>query len=198
MFSKIFTLAFVATAVVAAPAPWDGGSGGSTTGTPQCCQTVKNSSDPAVAALVFALLGLDVSGLNIPIGQGCSGISAVGGVSCNQNPVTCGSVYQGMLAIICRLANHTDSCTRRAHRAQLRPHHRQRMKTQIEPGEGPSAQRCDQYELAACILCLNTKTMYYSSQWIVPQVNTHAMYLGARGADYLKASRLSHALSAHY
>jgi hypothetical protein len=75
-----------------------------------------------------------VSGLNIPIGQGCSGISVVGGVSCNQNPVTCGSVYQGMLAIICRLANHTDSSTRRAHRAQLRPHHRQRMKLSSQAG----------------------------------------------------------------
>jgi hypothetical protein len=80
MFSKLFTLAFVATAVVAAPAPWDGGSGGSTTAGPQCCQWVENSSDPATAALVKSLLGIDVSGLNIPIGTGCSAIAVAGGV----------------------------------------------------------------------------------------------------------------------
>jgi hypothetical protein len=83
MFAKVFTLALAgfATLAVAAPTWGSGGSGGSTTSSPQCCQTVKNSSDPVVAALVFALLGIDVSGLNIPIGQGCSGISVVGGVS---------------------------------------------------------------------------------------------------------------------
>jgi hypothetical protein len=121
MFSKIFTLAFVATAVVAAPAPWDGGSGGSTTSTPQCCQSVENSSNPLVASLVKALIGIDVSGLNIPIGQGCSGISVVGGVSCNQNPVTCGSVYQGMLAIVSRFANHTDSSQAGSSRSTASP-----------------------------------------------------------------------------
>jgi hypothetical protein len=80
MFSKLFALAAVATAVVAAPAPWDGGSGGSTTATPQCCQSVENSSDPVTAALVKSLIGVDVSGLNIPIGTGCSAIAVAGGV----------------------------------------------------------------------------------------------------------------------
>jgi hypothetical protein len=81
MFAKVFTLALAGFATLAAAAPTSGGSGGSTTGSPQCCQSVKNSSDPVVAALVFALLGINLSGLNIPIGQGCSGISVVGGVS---------------------------------------------------------------------------------------------------------------------
>jgi hypothetical protein len=79
MFAKLFTLAFVASLAVAVPTPNDGGSG-STTGTPECCQDVKNSSDPATAALVKSLLGIDVSGLNVPIGTGCSGLSVVGGV----------------------------------------------------------------------------------------------------------------------
>jgi hypothetical protein len=127
MFAKVFTLALAGFAALAAAAPTDGGSG-STTGTPQCCQSVKNSSDPIVAALVKALIGVDVSGLNIPIGQGCSGISVIGGVSCNQNPVTCGSVYQGMLANVYRFANHTDLFIRRAYRAQLCAPHRQRMR----------------------------------------------------------------------
>jgi hypothetical protein len=98
MFAKLFTLAFVATLAVAAPAP-NGGGSGSTTGTPECCQSVTNSAnlDSVTSALLSALLGVNVSGLNIPIGQGCSGISVVGGVSCNQNPVTCGSVVQGEL-----------------------------------------------------------------------------------------------------
>jgi hypothetical protein len=134
MFAKAFTLALAgfATLTLAAPAP-NGGSG-STTGSPQCCQWVENSSNPDVAALVKALIGVDVSGLNIPIGQGCSGISVVGGVSCNQNPVTCDSVYQGMLAIICRLAKHSDALVRRAHRSQLHPYHRQRMKYSSQAG----------------------------------------------------------------
>jgi hypothetical protein len=97
MFAKLFTLAFVATLAVAAPAP-NGGSG-STTGTPLCCQSVTNSDnlDSTTVGLIKTLLGIDVSGLNIPIGQGCAGLSVVGGVSCNQNPVTCGSVVQGEL-----------------------------------------------------------------------------------------------------
>jgi hypothetical protein len=81
MFAKLFTLAFVATLAVAAPTPNDGGSG-STTGTPLCCQSVTNSDnlDSATSALLSGLLGVDVSSLNIPIGQGCSGIAVVGGV----------------------------------------------------------------------------------------------------------------------
>jgi hypothetical protein len=94
MFAKVFTLTLLATLAVAAPAPWDGGSGGgSTTSTPQCCQKVENSSDPGVADVVKSLIGIDVSGLNIPIGTGCAPISVLGGVQCNQNPVTCGTVY---------------------------------------------------------------------------------------------------------
>jgi hypothetical protein len=79
MFAKVFTLALAGFATLAAAAPTDGGSG-STTGTPQCCQNVENSSDPWVSSLVKAVLGIDVSGLNVPIGTGCSGLSIVGGV----------------------------------------------------------------------------------------------------------------------
>jgi hypothetical protein len=79
MFSQLFTLAFVATLAVAAPTPNDGGSGSSTS-TPLCCQDVQNSSDPGVASLIKSLVGVDVSGLNVPIGTGCSGIAVAGGV----------------------------------------------------------------------------------------------------------------------
>jgi hypothetical protein len=77
MFAKLFTLAFIATLAVAAPT--DGGSGSSTS-TPQCCQQVDNSDTPWVAALVNSTIGVDVSGLNVPIGMGCSGIAVAGGV----------------------------------------------------------------------------------------------------------------------
>jgi hypothetical protein len=78
MFAKIFTLALAGFATLAVAAP-NGGSG-SSTASPQCCQWVENSSTPGVAALVKALIGVDVSGLNIPIGTGCSGIAVAGGV----------------------------------------------------------------------------------------------------------------------
>jgi hypothetical protein len=78
MFAKVFTLALTGFATLAVAAP-NGGSG-STTGTTQCCQWVENSNTPGVAALVKALIGVNVSGLNIPIGTGCSAIAVAGGV----------------------------------------------------------------------------------------------------------------------
>ncbi|KAF7291175.1 hypothetical protein MIND_01260800 [Mycena indigotica] len=44
---------------------------------PQCCSSVQSSSSSAVSA-VAALLGLDLSGINVPIGLGCSPITVVG------------------------------------------------------------------------------------------------------------------------
>jgi hypothetical protein len=44
---------------------------------PQCCSSVQSSSSTAVSA-VAALLGLDLSGLNVPIGLGCSPITLIG------------------------------------------------------------------------------------------------------------------------
>jgi hypothetical protein len=97
MFSKVFvaTLALVG-AVSAAPT---GGSGGSTSSGAQCCQNVQNSSqlDSATKGLLGGLLGVIVSGLNVPIGTGCTPISVLGGVSCNTNTVNCGQVFQGEL-----------------------------------------------------------------------------------------------------
>jgi hypothetical protein len=101
MYAKVFTIALAGLATLTAATP-TGGSGGSTTAGPQCCQNVQNSSNPWVAALVKALVGVDVSGLNVPIGTGCSGIAVAGGVQCNQNPVTCGTVYQSKLHLLSR------------------------------------------------------------------------------------------------
>jgi hypothetical protein len=53
------------------------------TGSAQCCQNVKNSSQVSsvTKAVILALLGINVSNLNIPIGTGCAPISVLGGVS---------------------------------------------------------------------------------------------------------------------
>jgi hypothetical protein len=95
MFSKLF-VATVALAGVVSAAP-TGGSG-STSGA-QCCQWVGNSSqlDAKDAGILAGLLGVVVSGLNVPIGTGCTPISVLGGVSCNTNTVNCGQVFQGEL-----------------------------------------------------------------------------------------------------
>jgi hypothetical protein len=73
-------LVLLAAAVAAVPT---GSTGGSTTSGAQCCQNVKNSNevDSVTKGLIFALLGVDVSNLNIPIGTGCAPLSVLGGVS---------------------------------------------------------------------------------------------------------------------
>ncbi|KAJ7710508.1 hypothetical protein B0H17DRAFT_1324229 [Mycena rosella] len=43
----------------------------------QCCSSVQSSSSSSVAA-VAALLGLDLSGLDVPVGLGCSPITVIG------------------------------------------------------------------------------------------------------------------------
>jgi hypothetical protein len=74
-FAPLFALAAVAAAIPT----------GTTlsTGTAQCCQNVENSSSvsSATKGLIFTLLGLDISDLNVPIGTGCAPLSILGGVS---------------------------------------------------------------------------------------------------------------------
>jgi hypothetical protein len=68
----------------------------SATGSQQCCQNVQNSNnlDSATKTALGPLLSVVLSGLNIPIGTGCTPIAVAGGVSCNQNNVNCGSYVQ--------------------------------------------------------------------------------------------------------
>ncbi|KAF7342279.1 Hydrophobin 2 [Mycena venus] len=68
----------------------------------QCCSSVQSSSSSAVSA-VAALLGLDLSGLNVPIGLGCSPITVLGN-NCGGTSVTCDAPDQewgGLIAINC-------------------------------------------------------------------------------------------------
>jgi len=94
-FTKTFvTLALAASALAVptwtAPAP---------SSAPQCCQNVTNSSslDSKTAGILAGLLGVVVSGLNVPIGTGCTPVAILGGVSCNTNTVTCGQVFAPQL-----------------------------------------------------------------------------------------------------
>ncbi|KAJ7176337.1 hypothetical protein C8R43DRAFT_1197992 [Mycena crocata] len=54
---------------------------------PQCCNSVVSSSSSAVSA-VAALLGLDLDGLNVPVGLSCSPITVIGN-NCGGTTVTC-------------------------------------------------------------------------------------------------------------
>jgi hypothetical protein len=101
MFSKVFITALALVGAVSA-VPTGSGSGGSTTPSQQCCQNVENSQhlDSATQGLLGGLLTVVLSGLNIPIGTGCTPIAVLGGVSCNQNNVNCGSTYSSELPIL--------------------------------------------------------------------------------------------------
>jgi hypothetical protein len=110
-FAPLLALAAVATAIPTGTSPSTGA---------QCCQNVENSSSVSsvTAGLVKALLGVDVSTLNVPIGTGCTPIAVLGGVSwyvifshqlsnydadnhcSNTNTVNCGTVAQGGLVAI--------------------------------------------------------------------------------------------------
>jgi hypothetical protein len=81
MISKLTLVALATFAALAGAAPTNGGS--PSTGTPQCCQNVKNWSDvdSSTKGLIWGLLGVVVGDLNVPIGTGCTPIDILGGVS---------------------------------------------------------------------------------------------------------------------
>ncbi|KAJ6599788.1 hydrophobin 2, partial [Mycena vulgaris] len=69
---------------------------------PQCCNSVVSSTDDAASA-VAAALGLDLTGLNVPIGLTCSPIT-VAGNNCGSTSVTCDAPdkeWGGLIAINC-------------------------------------------------------------------------------------------------
>ncbi|KAJ7128616.1 hypothetical protein C8R44DRAFT_979249 [Mycena epipterygia] len=99
MFSKLTLVAAFITLAAAIP-----------TSTPpvttptsnQCCSSVQSSSSNVVSA-VAGLLGLDLSGLNVPIGLGCSPITVIGN-NCGGTQVTCEAPekeFGSLIAINC-------------------------------------------------------------------------------------------------
>ncbi|KAJ7120085.1 hypothetical protein C8R44DRAFT_877559 [Mycena epipterygia] len=68
----------------------------------QCCSSVQSSSSSAAAA-VAALLGLNLSGLDVPVGLGCSPITVIGN-NCGGTEVTCDAPekeWGSLIAINC-------------------------------------------------------------------------------------------------
>ncbi|KAF7331540.1 Hydrophobin 2 [Mycena kentingensis (nom. inval.)] len=101
MFSKLTSLSLLALISLAAatgtppPPP-------STPDSPQCCESVVPSTSNA-ASLVAAVVGLDLTGLNVPVGLSCSPIT-VGGNNCGDATVICNAPdegWGGLIAINC-------------------------------------------------------------------------------------------------
>jgi hypothetical protein len=135
MFSKVFITALALVGAVSA-VPTGSGSGGSTTPSQQCCQNVQNSSslDSTTKGLLGGLLSVVLSGLNVPIGTGCTPIAVLGGVQCNQNTVNCGQTVQSEYSL-CRNIPCSDGLLSPvfADRDQLRSHHHQRLSMDAGP-----------------------------------------------------------------
>ncbi|KAJ7063920.1 hydrophobin [Mycena amicta] len=94
MFNKLVALFALFTLAAAAPSPRADG--------PQCCASVIPTSDPSLAAL-SALVGVNLAGLNVPIGLSCSPITVIGN-NCGSTVVTCdGPLAQtgGLININC-------------------------------------------------------------------------------------------------
>ncbi|KAJ7364721.1 fungal hydrophobin [Mycena albidolilacea] len=69
---------------------------------PQCCTSVVSSLSGAASA-VAALVGLDLTGLDVPIGLSCSPITVVGN-NCGSTTVNCDAPekeWGGLIAINC-------------------------------------------------------------------------------------------------
>ncbi|KAJ7454213.1 fungal hydrophobin [Mycena latifolia] len=101
MFSKLSVIATSVLITLAAARPWDTPPVTPPTSN-QCCNSVQSSSSSSVAA-VAALLGLDLSGLDVPVGLGCSPITLVGN-NCGGTTVTCDAPEQewgSLIAINC-------------------------------------------------------------------------------------------------
>ncbi|KAJ7841876.1 fungal hydrophobin [Mycena olivaceomarginata] len=73
-----------------------------TPSSPQCCDSVVSSTSTAASA-VAALIGLDLTGLDVPVGLSCSPITVVGN-NCGSTTVTCDAPEEewgGLIAINC-------------------------------------------------------------------------------------------------
>ncbi|KAJ7271477.1 fungal hydrophobin [Mycena rebaudengoi] len=73
-----------------------------TPNTPLCCESVVSSASAAASA-VGAVLGLDLTGLNVDVGLSCSPITVIGN-NCGGTSVTCDAPEEqwgGLIAINC-------------------------------------------------------------------------------------------------
>ncbi|KAJ7128329.1 hypothetical protein C8R44DRAFT_979114 [Mycena epipterygia] len=101
MFSKLSVVVTSVLITLAAAMPWTTPPVTPPTSN-QCCSSVQSSSSSAVAA-VAAPLGLDLSGLDVPVGLGCSAITVIGN-NCGGTEVTCDAPEEewgSLIAINC-------------------------------------------------------------------------------------------------
>ncbi|KAJ7128624.1 hypothetical protein C8R44DRAFT_850995 [Mycena epipterygia] len=101
MFSKLSIVATSVLITLAAAMPWTTPPVTPPTSN-QCCSSVQSSSSSAVAA-VAAGLGLNLSGLDVPVGLGCSPITVIGN-NCGGTSVTCDApqeAWGSLIAINC-------------------------------------------------------------------------------------------------
>ncbi|KAK6992150.1 hydrophobin 2 [Favolaschia claudopus] len=103
MFSKLSIVAATVVITLAAAKPWGTPPPPVTPPTsPQCCNSVVSSTS-AAASFVAALVGLDLDGLDVPVGLTCSPIT-VGGNNCGSTTVKCDAPdeqWSGLIAINC-------------------------------------------------------------------------------------------------
>ncbi|KAJ7921122.1 hydrophobin 2 [Mycena leptocephala] len=101
MFSKL-SIAFISVLVTLAAAIPTTTPPATPPTSPQCCESVVPSSSSA-ASLVAAIVGLDLAGINVPVGLSCSPIT-VAGNNCGSTTVTCDApdaLWGGLIAINC-------------------------------------------------------------------------------------------------
>ncbi|KAJ7128650.1 hypothetical protein C8R44DRAFT_851006 [Mycena epipterygia] len=101
MFSKLSIVATSVLITLAAAIPWTTPPVTPPTSN-QCCSSVQSSSSSSVSG-VAALLGLDLSGLDVPVGLGCSPITVIGN-NCGGTSVTCDApqeAWGSLIAINC-------------------------------------------------------------------------------------------------
>ncbi|KAF7336036.1 Hydrophobin 2 [Mycena sanguinolenta] len=102
MFSKLSVVCTSVLITLAAAMPGGTTPPVTTPTSNQCCNSVVSSTSSA-ASVVAALLGLDLTGLNVPIGLSCSPITVLGN-NCGGTSVTCDAPDQewgGLIAINC-------------------------------------------------------------------------------------------------
>ncbi|CDO70110.1 hypothetical protein BN946_scf184806.g37 [Trametes cinnabarina] len=102
MFARVSALAVLALPLLATATPVRRG-GNCNTGSIQCCNSVHDTKEDAVSALL-GLLGLDVNSISGKVGIQCSGISGVGvgQSSCQASPVCCeNNNVGGLISIGC-------------------------------------------------------------------------------------------------
>ncbi|KAJ7449496.1 hydrophobin 2 [Mycena galericulata] len=101
MFSKLTAVVASVLITLAAATPWTTPPVTPPTSN-QCCSSVQSSSSTA-ASTVAAILGLDLTGLDVPIGLSCSPITVIGN-NCGGTSVTGEAPetqWSGLIAINC-------------------------------------------------------------------------------------------------